>query len=78
MQTVRLYTVDLTKVRGKGQFKCPKCGTKISPDDTSERMYTICETVMKGESLDKLVLQCNTCRSQIHLTGFRVLDKIRC
>ena len=78
MQAVRLYTVDLTKVRGKGQFKCPKCGAKISPDDTSERMYTICETVMKGESLDKLVLQCNTCKSQIQLTGFTVLNRIRC
>ena len=78
MHAVRFYTVDLTKVRGKGQFKCPKCGTKISPDDTSERMYTIRETVMKGESLDKLILQCNTCRSQIRLTGFTVLDRIRC
>ena len=64
------YRVDLTKIEGEGDFSCPKCGAKISPDDETETVYTIVETiignddeladVMKGmmsqkKNLDKLV-----------------------
>jgi ribosomal protein S27AE len=78
MQSVKFYTVDLTRIEGKGQFKCPKCGVKISPEDKTERNYTICEPVMKDNSLNSIVLQCNKCGSQIHLTGFTILDRMRC
>ena len=77
MQTVKFYAVDLTTIKGKGELKCPKCGVKISPDDKTERTYTIQEPVMRGNSLEKIGLQCNTCGSQIHLTGFPTLDKMR-
>ena len=77
MQVIKSFTVDLTKVRGRGDFKCPKCGTKMSPDDRTENVYTILEPVVKVGYLQKVILQCNTCGSQIHLTGFSLLNKIR-
>ena len=49
----------------------------ISPDDMSENAYTVLEPVMKGTSLEKIVLQCNKCESQIYLTGFHVMDKLK-
>jgi hypothetical protein len=64
------YEIDLTKVEGTGNIKCPKCGTEISPDDTSEEAYTILEPVIKDDRLEKIVLQCNRCKSTIHLVGF--------
>ena len=74
MQRIESYTIDLTKVKGKGEFTCPKCGTMISPDDRTEDVYTIVEPVVENESLKKLVIKCNSCGSQIHLTGFDLLD----
>jgi ribosomal protein S27AE len=78
MQSFKFYTVNLTKIEGKGQFKCPRCGAKISPEDKTERTYTICESVIKDNSLESIVLQCNKCGSQIHLTGFTILNRMRC
>jgi DNA-directed RNA polymerase subunit RPC12/RpoP len=68
------FVVDLSKTKRSGEFKCPKCGGKISPDDQSEDAYTVLETVMKGEYLEKLILQCNKCGSKIHLTGLNILE----
>ena len=76
MQGVKLYTIDLTKIKGKGDFKCPKCGVRISPDDESDSSYTILETVMEGDVLEKVTLECNRCHSHIHLTGFNLLNKV--
>ena len=72
---MKSYTVDLTKIKGKGKFKCPKCGFWISPDDNSEDNFIILETIMKGEYLEKLTLRCNKCESEIHLIGFELLSK---
>jgi DNA-directed RNA polymerase subunit RPC12/RpoP len=77
MQIVESVTVDLTKINGKGGFKCPKCGMKISPDDKTESVYTIIEIVMNGENLDKIVLKCDNCESQILLTGFHALSNAK-
>ena len=77
MQTIQFYTVDLTKIDGRGKIRCPKCRIEISPDDRTENVYTILEPVMKGECLEKIVLQCNSCGSYIHLTGFDLLNKLR-
>lgn len=74
MQRIGFYTIDLTKVKGKGEFTCPKCGTTISPDDKTENIYTIVEPVVENESLKKLIIKCNSCGSQIHLIGFDLLD----
>ena len=74
MQMSRFFTVDLTKIKGKGDFSCPRCGTKISPDDRSEKAYKILEAHVRRGELDSIMLQCNRCESQIHLTGFHALS----
>jgi len=71
---MKIYTVDFTKVKGKGDFRCPKCGVNISPDDESEEIYRTLEPVVREDRLEKVILQCNRCRSRIHLTGFNILD----
>jgi predicted RNA-binding Zn-ribbon protein involved in translation (DUF1610 family) len=74
MEEVGSYTIDLTTIDGHGEFRCPKCGTKISPDDQTENVYTIMETLTKEDNLESIVLQCNKCGSQIRLVGFEVLN----
>lgn len=69
--------IDLTKIKGKGEFRCPKCRIEISPDDETEDTYTVLEPVMNQDRLDKIVLRCNKCKSQIYMTGFHVLNKIK-
>jgi predicted nucleic-acid-binding Zn-ribbon protein len=76
MQIVKLFNIDLVKIRGNGDFKCPRCRVKISPDDQTEETYTILGTIMKGENLERIILQCNKCGSQIQITGFQILTKI--
>jgi predicted RNA-binding Zn-ribbon protein involved in translation (DUF1610 family) len=77
MQLAKSFTIDLTKISGRGDFRCPGCGVMISPDDKTEDTYTILKTIMNGENLDKIALQCNKCKSQIHLTGFCILNEAR-
>jgi len=66
----QMFTIDLSKIEGKGDFPCPKCGVNISPDDESDDVYSILETKVHGDSLEELVIQCNKCGSKIRLTGF--------
>ena len=75
IQKFGFFTIDLTKIRGNGEFGCPQCRIKISPDDRTEKVYTVVEPVMKGDALDRIVLQCNRCGSEIHLVGFRAMNK---
>jgi len=70
MKNPESFTIDLSNVEGSGEVICPKCGIKISPDDQTEETYTILKPVMKGENLEKIVLQCKKCMSRIQLTGF--------
>jgi len=65
-----VYEVDLTKIKGEGEFPCPNCGVIISPEDETEDVYSILETKVKGESLEELVILCNKCGSKIRLVGF--------
>jgi DNA-directed RNA polymerase subunit RPC12/RpoP len=74
MQKIKPYTIDLTKAKGKGNVKCPKCGVEISPDDTSEDAYTILEPVVDRDRLERVVLQCNRCGSRIDLVGFDAIN----
>lgn len=70
MKQSQVYRIDLTKIEGDGDFPCPSCGVVISPEDESEEVYVILETKLKNEALHELVIQCNRCKSKIHLTGF--------
>jgi hypothetical protein len=73
----KFHTIDLTKINGRGEFRCPECGIEISPDDETEDYYTILETVTKGDQLEYIALRCNICQSQIYLTGFQLLNRMR-
>jgi len=66
----QIFTVDLAKIEGKGDFPCPNCSVNISPEDETESVYTIAETKVKGEVLEELVILCNKCKSKIRLVGF--------
>jgi uncharacterized protein with PIN domain len=70
------YKIDLTKIEGNGNFSCPKCGTKISPNDDTEEAYSIVEQKVNSHGLEELVIRCNRCFSFIHLTGFSFLQKM--
>jgi ribosomal protein S27AE len=65
-----LYTLDLTKIEGDGSFPCPKCGTKISPEDETEDVYTIVDTKVNNDELVELVIACGNCGTHIRLVGF--------
>ena len=70
----QLLIIDLTKIEGDGDFPCPKCGIKISPDDETEDVYMIIEEKIKNDILEKLVIKCNACGAEICLIGFPALD----
>ncbi len=65
------YTINLATIEGDGSFPCPKCGTSISPDDSSEQTYQIVDTKLVNDELVELVIACGRCRSIIKLTGFQ-------
>ncbi len=67
-----VYTVDLAKLEGEGDFPCPNCGIVISPEDETEDVYEIVSTKVNGEDLEELVIQCNRCKSKIRLVGFNL------
>lgn len=72
MKQPLVYTVDLTKLEGEGDFPCPGCGIVISPEDETEDVYEIVSTKVNGEDLEELVIQCNKCKSKIRLVGFNL------
>jgi hypothetical protein len=76
MEQTQAYKVDLTKTQGNGDFQCPRCGNLISPDETTEETYCIIEPKVNSHGLEEVVLCCNKCESQIHLTGFSLLEKL--
>ncbi len=76
MKQTCAYSVDLTKIQGKGDVSCPVCGTLISPDDTNEETYSIIEPKVNDNGLEEIVICCNSCGSQIHLTGFSLLEEL--
>jgi len=65
-----VYKVDLTRLRGEGEFPCPGCGFTISPEDETEDVYKIVETRVRKEALEELVIQCNKCKTMTRLVGF--------
>mgnify|MGYP001126042223 CR=1 FL=1 len=70
MKQGSIFKIDITKIEGAGDFPCPNCGIVISPDDETETVYSILETRTRNEALEELILQCNKCKSKIHLVGF--------
>jgi hypothetical protein len=77
MKQTQVYEMDLTKTDGDGDFSCPGCGTAISPDDCTEEAYSILEAKVSNQGLEELVICSNKCASELHLTGFSILQKLQ-
>jgi predicted RNA-binding Zn-ribbon protein involved in translation (DUF1610 family) len=65
------YIVNLLTVEGNGSFACPKCGITISPEDETEKNYTIINPKVVNDELVELVVACGKCGIRIVLTGFQ-------
>ena len=76
-QLKQMYIVDLAKIGGKGDFLCPGCGAKISPDDQTENTYSILEPKVKDTSLEEVLIRCNKCASHISLVGFSLEPELQ-
>jgi len=76
MKQIHIYKIDLTEIEGRGDFSCPKCGAKISPDDQTETIYSILGSLVKNNCLEEVGICCQKCYSHIHITGFSLLHKI--
>ena len=77
MKQLLVYSIDLLKLNGKGDFSCPCCGIKISPDDETEEVYCILEPKVRNDVLENLLIRCNNCSNKILITGFSVPEKLR-
>jgi hypothetical protein len=69
------YKVNLMKIRGTGDFACPKCGLQISPDNETGDSYLIVDQKTREDILEEVIIQCNRCKSLIRLTGFLLLER---
>jgi hypothetical protein len=76
MKQIQVYVLDLTKIDGRGDFSCPRCGNGISPDDCNEEAYSILEGKVSDQGLEEILIRCNKCQSELHLTGFSLLQKL--
>jgi hypothetical protein len=72
-----LYKIDLDTTDQDGDFLCPCCVVKISPDDDSEQVYSIVDINVRFGSLDEVVICCKKCMSLIHLTGFSKIEDLK-
>lgn len=70
MKEKEIFEIDLRKIEGDGSFPCPKCGVMITPDDETEKVYSILEANVEKDKLKEIVLSCNKCHSKIRLIGF--------
>ncbi len=76
MKQIHAYVLDLTKISGDGGFLCPRCGNVISPDDCTEKAYSVVEAKVSNQDLEEIIIRCNKCESELHLTGFSLLQKL--
>ena len=76
MKQIHMYVLDLTKIDGRGDFLCPRCGNAISPDDCTEKAYSILEAKVSHQSLEQILIRCNKCETELHLTGFSLLQEL--
>lgn len=70
MEQILAFVVNLKKIRGNGDFQCPKCESNISPDDKTHKIYCILEPKVVDNNLTELIIQCRKCKSQIRIIGF--------
>ena len=76
-QRLQMHKLDLARIKGKGTFLCPECGAIISPNDTSEEIYSLIKPKVDNQILKELIIQCNLCGCRICLTGFALLKETK-
>ena len=76
MKQIAMHKIDLIELEGRGDFLCPCCGAKISPDDETEDAYSILEAKVSNNALECLLIKCNKCSNKILLNGFSFLETI--
>jgi len=76
VKQVLVHKINLIEIEGKGDFLCPCCGAKISPNDETEEVYSILEPKVRNNTLESLLIRCNKCSNKILLTGFSALETI--
>ena len=70
----KLFIVRLDKIEGEGDFPCPKCSNRISPEDEEEKTYTIVNIVIGEDEIpENMLIKCKSCSSMIRLEGFEAL-----
>jgi uncharacterized protein with PIN domain len=74
LKQVLTHKINLIEIEGEGDLLCPYCGTKISPNDETEEVYSIIEPKVRNNILESLLIRCNNCSNKILLTGFSVLE----
>lgn len=47
----------------------------ISPEDQSDKVYSILETKVRNNCLEEILILCNRCGGKIRLVGFIALEK---
>ena len=77
MKQPLVFEVDLTKIRGEGDFPCSNCGIIISPEDETDEVYKVIETKVKSQTLEELLIRCNKCGSLLRLVGFVALEEAK-
>jgi hypothetical protein len=71
------FIIHLDKIEGEGDFPCPKCGALLSPEDESEKTYTIVDIVIGDDEIpESMLIKCNNCNSTMRLEGFEALAEV--
>ena len=76
MKQIQECELDLTKIDGSGDVSCQRCGNAISPDDCTEKAYSILEANVSNQGLEEILIRCNKCQSELRLTGFSLLENL--
>ena len=76
MKQTHAYKINLVRIEGDGEFSCPRCGATISPDEEDEEAYSIIGSKANSNGLEEIVVRCNKCHSNIHVTGFSLLQSL--
>lgn len=73
---VTVYRMGLDEINENGSLPCPGCGAHISPEDKSDKIYTLLDINMNSAGLDEIVIRCNRCHSQINISGFSKAEQL--
>jgi hypothetical protein len=71
-----VYKMELDEINRNGSLSCPGCGAHISPEDHSDKIYTLLYANMNSVGLDEIVIRCNRCQSQIYICGFSKAEQL--